>query len=111
MAARSWHKSDIKAALEKRGLTLSDLDREHSLPDGTCSATLRRPHAIGELIIAEALGLSPRQVWPGRYRDDGMRLRPQPVANYTAKDHGRSPSKARRRPNSAPHSVEHQVFE
>ena len=111
MAARRWHKSDIKAALEKRGLTLSDLDREHSLPDGTCSAALRKPHAVGELIIAEALGLSPRQVWPSRYRDDGIRLRPQPAANYRADGAGRSPSKTRARLNSARQSVEHRVSE
>jgi Ner family transcriptional regulator len=110
MAGRSWHKSDIKAALEKRGLTLSALDLEHGLPDGTCSAALRKPHARGELIIAEALSLSPRQIWPNRYRDDG-RLRPQPAENYKPTGSGRSPSKARHSPNSATRSTEHQVIE
>jgi len=109
--AGDWHKSDIKAALEKRGLTLSDLDRENSLPDGACSRTLREPYQLGELIIAEALDLSPRQIWPSRYRTDGVRLRPQPARNYRAKVAGRSLSKARRRVNGASHPVEHQVSE
>lgn len=83
MARRGWHKSDIKAALEKRGLSLSDLDRAGQLPEGTCSATLRKPHALGELTIAEALGRSPRELWPSRYNPGGARKRPQPTENYS----------------------------
>lgn len=82
MAAKRWHKSDIKAALEKRGLTLSDLDQAHALKPGTCSAALRRPHLRAEQVIAATLGLPPGQIWPGRYRADGKRLKPQPSANY-----------------------------
>ena len=109
--AGDWHKSDIKAALEKRGLGLSDLDRDSNLADGTCSAACRKPHQLGELTIAEALGLSPRQIWPSRYRPDGVRLRPQPAGNYRGKAVGRSLSKARRPVNGASHPVEHQVSE
>lgn len=111
MAAGKWHKSDVKAALEKRGLTLSDLDREHGLPQGTCSAALRKPHAVGERIIAEALDMSPRQVWPNRYRKDGIRLRPQPAANYRTDGARRPPSKTRARLNSTHQSVEYRVSE
>lgn len=87
MAAKGWHKSDIKAALEKRGLTLSDLDKAHGLPEGTCSAALRKPHAMGERVIAAALGRSPRRLWPERYQSDGTRKRPQPAANYRPAGH------------------------
>lgn len=109
--AGDWHKSDIKAALEKRGLSLSDLDRDSNLADGTCSAACRKPHQLGEQAIAQALGVKPRQIWPSRYRTDGVRLRPQPAGNYRATGSGRSPSKTRRRVHGKSHPVEHQVSE
>lgn len=87
MAAKGWHKADIKAALERKGLTLADLDRDNDLPPGTCSAALRKPHRQAELVIAEVLGLSPRQIWPSRYQADGARLRPQPAVNYMPPPH------------------------
>ncbi len=83
--ARVWHKSDIKAALEKRGLTLSDLDKAHDLPKGMCSFALTRPHPKGEAAIAAALGISPALLWPNRYNTDGTRKRPQPAANYRSR--------------------------
>ena len=79
--AKGWHKSDIKAALEKRGLTLSDLDKAHDLPKGTCSAALSKPHPKGEAAISAALGIPSALLWPSRY-DNGIRKRPQPAANY-----------------------------
>ncbi len=82
--SKGWHKSDIKAALEKRGLSLSNLDQTNGFPPGTCSAALYRPHRRAELVIAEALGRSPRELWPSRYHDDGSRLCPQPTENYRA---------------------------
>lgn len=111
MAANGRHKADIKGALEKRGLTLSGLDKANNLPDGTCSFTLREPHAVGEQVIAQALGVPPVELWPRRYRHDGVRLRPQPAANYRARADRRSPSKNRQRLNAAPSPAEHQVSE
>ena len=80
--AKGWHKSDIKAALEKRGLTLSDLDTAHGLPKGMCSFALSRPHPKGEAAICAALGLQPMVLWPSRYELNGLRKRPQPAENY-----------------------------
>ncbi len=80
--AKGWHKSDIKAALEKLDLTLSSLDNANGLPDGTCSAALRKPHPKGEAVIAAALDVHPMVLWPKRYDANGTRKRPQPAANY-----------------------------
>jgi len=80
--AKGWHKSDIKAALEKRCLTLSNLDKANGLPEGTCSAALRKPHPKGEAAISAALDVHPMVLWPARYNADGTRKRPQPAANY-----------------------------
>lgn len=87
--AKGWHKADIKAALEKLGLTLADIDRANNLPPCTCAATLLRPHQLGELAIAETLGRSPREIWPQRYDDTGTRKRPQPAENYRPRPVGR----------------------
>lgn len=82
MAAKGWHRSDIKSALEKAGWTLSALDRQHDLPDGTISAAIRIPHLKGEEVIAQALGVPAVKIWPKRYLPDGSRRRPQPPENY-----------------------------
>lgn len=80
---RAWHKADIKAELEKSvGKSLAQIDNEHGLPLGTCSAALRRPHPRGEAVIADLLGVAAAQLWPPRYHDDGTRKRPQPMENY-----------------------------
>jgi Ner family transcriptional regulator len=79
---KSWHKSDIKAALEKRGLSLSGLDKTYGLPKGTCSAALSKPHPKGEAAISTELFIAPALLWPNRYNADGTRMRPQPAANY-----------------------------
>lgn len=62
-----WHSADIIAALKKRGLTLSGLSRESGLSSSTLSNALVRPWTKGEQIIATALGLSPKEIWPSRY--------------------------------------------
>ncbi|WP_392558354.1 helix-turn-helix domain-containing protein [Orbus mooreae] len=62
-----WHSADIIAALKKRGLTLSGLSRESGLSSSTLSNALVRPWTKGEQIIANALGLSPKEIWPSRY--------------------------------------------
>lgn len=111
MAAKGRHKADIKGALEKRGLTLSALDEVNGLSAGTCSFALREPHAIGEQVIAQALGVSPAELWPNRYRPDGVRLRPQPAGNYRTRRGARSPTKARRRMHDNSPNIEHQVSE
>ncbi len=80
--ARDWHKSDLKAALEKRGWTLSKLDQANDLPGGTCSFALRKPHPKGEAVVSTALGIDPQVIWPSRYDADGTRKRPQPADNY-----------------------------
>lgn len=70
---KGWHPEDIKAAVRKQGVTLTRLARDNGLPEHACRAALYRPHFRAELVIAEFLGLSPRQIWPGRFLPDGAR--------------------------------------
>ncbi|WP_324101428.1 helix-turn-helix domain-containing protein [Gilliamella sp. B2824] len=51
---KDWHSADIIAALKKKGTTLSN--------------ALVRPWTKGELIIANALGIEAKRIWPSRYR-------------------------------------------
>lgn len=74
--SRDWHPEDIKAAIRKRGWTLTGLSLANGLPDHACRHALRKPNFAGELAIAGALGVSPRHIWPSRFNVDGSR-RPQ----------------------------------
>lgn len=77
---------EIRFLLNSKGLTYADVDRMFGLTEGTARTTVRHPHIQGELAVAEALSLSPRQIWPSRYNSrTGERLQPQPAANYTAR--------------------------
>ncbi|MGR3968448.1 helix-turn-helix domain-containing protein [Shewanella sp. 1180_01] len=63
-----WHRADIIAALKKRGLSVRQLSRDAGLGENTLANALRSPWPKGERIIAEAIGKSPKEVWPSRYR-------------------------------------------
>lgn len=64
---KDWHSADIIAALKKRGLTLSGLSRQAGLSSSTLSNALVRPWTKGEMIIAQAIGMKPQEIWPSRY--------------------------------------------
>lgn len=63
-----WHRADIVAALKKRGLSVRQLSRDAGLGENTLANALRMPWPKGEKIIAEAIDMTPEQVWPSRYR-------------------------------------------
>ena len=67
MQENDWHKADILAALKKKKITMAGLSREHGLSDGTLLNALNREWPRGELIIANAIGVSPKEIWPSRY--------------------------------------------
>lgn len=71
-----WHPEDIKAAVRKKGTTLAELARAAGLQDRACNHALRYPHFWGEMAIAECLSLSPRQIWPSRFTENGERRNP-----------------------------------
>ena len=67
-----WHPADIKAALHKRGITLSALAKAHGLSSSTTlSAALTRSYPLNEKRIADAIGVHPSEIWPSRYNEDG----------------------------------------
>ena len=65
---KDWETWDIRAALGKKGYTLSKLARENGLSRTSPSQAFRRPWARMEQLIAEKIGVSPAEIWPSRYR-------------------------------------------
>lgn len=67
MNIKDWHVEDIIAAVRKKKKSLAALSTENGLASGTLNNALRRPWPRGEKIIAQALGLTPAEIWPSRY--------------------------------------------
>lgn len=95
-----WHPEDIKAAIRKRGTTLSDLSRAHGYNDQAARLALRnrRSYAV-EAVIATELGVPAHEIWPDRYDSNGKPLdaRRQQRVERLAASNGRAsirPSKA-----------------
>lgn len=68
------HKEDIKAAVRKRGVALSDLSLENGLDARTCAMSLLRPIPAGNSAIADFLGQPLHALWPRWYDQQGNRL-------------------------------------
>jgi Ner family transcriptional regulator len=62
-----WHAEDVKAAVRKKGTTLTALSELHGYSDSYLRGTLIRHRPYGEAVIAEFLGVSPAEIWPERY--------------------------------------------
>lgn len=65
MSRSDWHAADVKAALEKKGLTLIGLAREHGYSH--FQRVLTTHWWAAEQIVAKALGKEAREIWPSRY--------------------------------------------
>ena len=70
-----WHSEDVKAAIRKRGSTLTALAKANGISAQALSrAIFERTSARAEKIIAEFLGVPPMKIWPSRYSKAGARL-------------------------------------
>ncbi|HGC2454989.1 TPA: helix-turn-helix domain-containing protein, partial [Escherichia coli] len=58
MQETDWHKADILASLKKKKISMAGLSREHGLSSSTLLNALSREWPRGELIIANAIGVS-----------------------------------------------------
>ncbi len=71
-ASQDWHKADIKAALHRQGITLRSIAAAHHYTNyNTISRALKLPYPKAERLIAEAIGVMPKDIWPSRYHLDG----------------------------------------
>lgn len=67
-----WHPADVVAALHKRGWSLRRLAAAHGY--ATIHPALRVRWQQAERIIADAIGVHPRAIWPSRYDTRGRPL-------------------------------------
>ncbi|WP_417642666.1 helix-turn-helix domain-containing protein [Enterobacter kobei] len=68
MMQPDWHPADIIDGLRKKGTSLAAVSRKAGLASSTLANALTRRWPKGERLIAEALGITPEQIWPSRYR-------------------------------------------
>lgn len=69
-AVYDWHRADILAAVRKKHRSLAALSRANGLGSATLANALLRPWIKGEEIIAGAIGVDAKEIWPSRYRDN-----------------------------------------
>ena len=62
-----WHPADVHAALKKRGLSLAGLSTAHGYHPTAAGKALKRPWPALEVVIAQAIGVPPAEIWPSRY--------------------------------------------
>ena len=76
-AQQDWHRADVKAALEKAGLSLAALARANGYknPNSLCMV-FNAPWPKAERIVAAAIGKHPAEIWPTRYGPDREPNRP-----------------------------------
>jgi len=68
MTESVWHREEIKAAVRKTGLTLTELSLSKGLPEHACRAALAGRHPAGEAAISEYIKVPLWVLWPGRWR-------------------------------------------
>ncbi|MCW2477563.1 helix-turn-helix domain-containing protein [Candidatus Symbiopectobacterium sp. NZEC135] len=67
MEKQDWHPADIIAAIKRRGTSLAALSRASGLASSTLANALTRRWPKGERLIAQAINVSPEEIWPSRY--------------------------------------------
>ena len=69
------HPEDIKAAIRKQGVTISELAEANGMSkQNVASAISARVSGPAEEVIARFLDKNPAEIWPSRYRRDGKRI-------------------------------------
>ena len=78
------HPEDIKAAIRKTGITLTQLSLDSGLGECTVrAAILFRTCPAGERVIYEHLKINPHKLWPDRYDAAGNRVIGRAAAKST----------------------------
>jgi len=68
---KRWHPEDIKAAIRKRGFSLTGLARARALYPSAIRVAFSRPYPRAEQVVAELIGVPAKELWPDRYEIDG----------------------------------------
>lgn len=71
---KDWHPETVKAAIRKRGVTLTYLAVTSGYSESAVRKALRRHWPAIEGIVATFLGERPETIWPSRYDSRGRPL-------------------------------------
>lgn len=72
-----WDRYSIKAEIERRGKTLTQLAKDYGMSDRTVRNALYHPSKKGELVIADFLGQPLYMLFPERWTVDNKRIYPR----------------------------------
>ena len=79
-----WHPADVLAALKKRGRSLAGISVANGYHPTAAGKALRGSWPAMEAVIAAAIGIAPCQIWPSRYDDAGLPIKPARSRSATA---------------------------
>lgn len=86
MRRQGWHREDIKAAIRKTGVTLSQLALDSGLAECAVRLALINPYyPAADRVISTYLGIHPQELWPHRYDKDGTRTIGRSLPKHTGK--------------------------
>jgi len=74
MTATGWHREDIKAAIRKTGMTLTELASQAGIERTRLSHCLHQPDPAANSVIADYLGMPLNELWPEWFDANGARL-------------------------------------
>ena len=66
-----WHPADVLAALKKRGHSLAGLSVANGYHSTAAGKALKQQWPAMEQLLAAAIGVAPRDIWPSRYDSQG----------------------------------------
>ncbi len=81
---KDYEACDILYALKKVNTNCAALDRAYNLARGSCYEATRKGHIEAEQVIANTLGVHPKDIWPSRYDSAGERIRTRIRNNYNS---------------------------
>lgn len=72
-----WDRHTIKAAIARKGFTLTGLAIEHGLSSQAVRNALDVPSKSGEIAIAKCLDKPVHELFPDRWTSEGKRIYPR----------------------------------
>jgi hypothetical protein len=80
------HPELIRAQIRMRGKTLTGLAKDYDLHPRVVVKALSQPSLSGEKAISDFLNIPLYKLWPGRWTEDGRRIRPRWAHLYIKED-------------------------
>lgn len=72
-----WDKHEIKAAIARKGYSLTALAKSYGIPAQTVRNALDKPSKSGELVIAKFLDKPLHELFPERWTANNKRIYPR----------------------------------